>query len=140
MTAAGMRARWLLPPMACTPAYGAPWPWSPTRDRRLDVRGDTACGGVAIEPWTDLVEVHWSTDAEAYVTPVGPRQVGIAVLFSGRGHYDGWLEGFRCWLHACAAFPAPHTSAAPDPYSSRALVGSAVVCCSSAMPPDTSTR
>ena len=31
-------------------------------------------------PWTDLVEVHWSTIGEAYVTPVGPDLVGVAVL------------------------------------------------------------
>jgi len=35
----------------------------------------------AIEPWTDHVEVHWSAGAEAYVTPLGTRQVGVALLF-----------------------------------------------------------
>lgn len=34
----------------------------------------------AVEPWSDLVEVHWSPAAEAYVTPVGERTVGVAVL------------------------------------------------------------
>ncbi|UAJ79628.1 NAD(P)/FAD-dependent oxidoreductase [Leifsonia sp. ZF2019] len=34
----------------------------------------------AVEPWTDLVEVHWSPEAEAYVTPVDARTVGVAVL------------------------------------------------------------
>lgn len=34
----------------------------------------------AIEPWTSLVEVHWSDGAEAYVTPVDDRLVGVAVL------------------------------------------------------------
>lgn len=34
----------------------------------------------AIEPWTDLVEVHWSAAVEAYVTPVDDRTVGVAVL------------------------------------------------------------
>lgn len=33
-----------------------------------------------LAPWTDLVEVHWSPHAEAYVTPVGPDLVGVAVL------------------------------------------------------------
>jgi menaquinone-9 beta-reductase len=33
-----------------------------------------------LEPWTSLVEVHWSPVAEAYVTPVGDRTVGVAVL------------------------------------------------------------
>ena len=34
----------------------------------------------AVEPWTSLVEVHWSDGAEAYVTPVGDHMVGVAVL------------------------------------------------------------
>ena len=33
-----------------------------------------------ITPWTNLVEVHWSKDMEAYVTPVSPNTVGVAVL------------------------------------------------------------
>lgn len=33
-----------------------------------------------VPPWTDLVEVHWSPHAEAYVTPVGPETVGVALL------------------------------------------------------------
>lgn len=48
----------------------------------------------ALEPWADLVEVHWSADAEAYVTPVGDGCVGVAVLFSGRGNYDQLLTRF----------------------------------------------
>lgn len=34
----------------------------------------------AIAPWTDLVEVHWTGDTEAYVTPVAPDVVGIGIL------------------------------------------------------------
>ncbi|MCU0304157.1 MAG: NAD(P)/FAD-dependent oxidoreductase [Thermoanaerobaculales bacterium] len=33
-----------------------------------------------LAPWTDLVEVYWADHAEAYVTPVGPEMVGVAVL------------------------------------------------------------
>jgi flavin-dependent dehydrogenase len=33
-----------------------------------------------MSPWTDLVEVHWSSIGEAYVTPVAPDLVGVAVL------------------------------------------------------------
>lgn len=48
-----------------------------------------------IPPWTDLVEVHWSGRAEAYVTPVGRRTVGVAVLTDQRGRsFDEWLAGF----------------------------------------------
>jgi flavin-dependent dehydrogenase len=48
----------------------------------------------AVEPWTDLVEVHWSATAEAYVTPVSDRCVGVAVLFSGRASYEDLLPRF----------------------------------------------
>jgi flavin-dependent dehydrogenase len=35
-----------------------------------------------LPPWSDLVEVHWADGAEAYVTPVGPDRVGVALLCS----------------------------------------------------------
>jgi len=35
----------------------------------------------AIKPWTDLVEVYWADGCEAYVTPVGPATVGVAILW-----------------------------------------------------------
>ncbi len=38
----------------------------------------------ALAPWTPHVEVHWGPRVEAYVTPVGPGEVGIAVE-GGRG-------------------------------------------------------
>jgi len=48
-----------------------------------------------LEPWTDLVEVHWSGRAEAYVTPVAADVVGIAVLGPGDGRsFDASLEDF----------------------------------------------
>lgn len=47
---------------------------SPAR-RRFGVRRH-----YAVAPWTDLVEVVWTDDAEAYVTPVGSGTVGVAVL------------------------------------------------------------
>ncbi len=33
-----------------------------------------------LPPWGDLVEVHWGREVEAYVTPVAPDLVGIALL------------------------------------------------------------
>lgn len=41
-------------------------------------------------PWTDWVEVHWHDDAEAYVTPLGPEEVGVALLSHGapRGYAE----------------------------------------------------
>lgn len=34
----------------------------------------------AMAPWSDVIEVHWTSDAEIYVTPLGPELVGVAVL------------------------------------------------------------
>ncbi|PWI43005.1 NAD(P)/FAD-dependent oxidoreductase [Streptomyces sp. ICBB 8177] len=48
----------------------------------------------AVAPWTDCVEVHWSHRAEAYVTPVGPRLVGVAVLTCERVPFDEQLARF----------------------------------------------
>jgi len=47
-----------------------------------------------IAPWTDLVEVHWAQASEAYVTPVGPELVGVAVLSSVREPFDQQLAAF----------------------------------------------
>ena len=33
-----------------------------------------------VRPWTDCVEVHWGKEMQAYVTPVGPREVCTAVV------------------------------------------------------------
>lgn len=62
---------------------------SPLRRRAgLDVSGETAPGRfgmrrhLAAAPWSDCVEVHWIDGAEAYVTPVGEGEVGIALLWT----------------------------------------------------------
>jgi len=51
-----------------------------------------------IAPWTDLVEVHLTAEAEAYVTPVAADLVGIALLLPRPGGDD-----FEARL---SAFPA----------------------------------
>lgn len=48
----------------------------------------------ALAPWTDTVEVTWGGSGEAYVTPVGPGTVGVAVLTSARGGLDAQLAAF----------------------------------------------
>ena len=48
-----------------------------------------------VEPWTDLVEVHWTDGSEAYVTPVASQQVGVAVLWhEHKTDFDTLLSGF----------------------------------------------
>jgi flavin-dependent dehydrogenase len=45
-------------------------------------------------PWSDCVEVYWSDDAEAYVTPVADDCVGIAILTSRKGGFDAHFSAF----------------------------------------------
>ncbi|MGI8768113.1 MAG: NAD(P)/FAD-dependent oxidoreductase [Propionibacteriaceae bacterium] len=48
----------------------------------------------AVPAWTDHVEVYWSARSEAYVTPVAPTAVNIAILGSVRGSFDDHLADF----------------------------------------------
>lgn len=48
----------------------------------------------ATAPWTSHVEVHWAADVEAYVTPVGPELVGVAMLTAARGTFEDHLARF----------------------------------------------
>lgn len=56
----------------------------------------------AMTPWTEQVEVHWARDAEAYVTPVAPDLVGVAVLSTTRRSYDDHLAAFPALLERLA--------------------------------------
>ncbi|MER5642100.1 NAD(P)/FAD-dependent oxidoreductase [Kitasatospora sp. NPDC002227] len=47
-----------------------------------------------VAPWTDCVEVHWSPHAEAYVTPVAPDRIGVALLTDRRAPYQDQLAAF----------------------------------------------
>lgn len=91
VTAAGLTARWLV---------AADGLHSPVRrrlglerpDRRPRRYGQRR--HYRVEPWTDHVEVYWSSAGEAYVTPVGDDVVGVAVLSAVRRGYDAHLAGF----------------------------------------------
>lgn len=77
VTAAGLRARYLL---GCDGLHStirrlAQLEQPTMRARRFGLRQH-----FQVAPWTDLIEVHWTPDAEVYVTPVAPDTVGIAVL------------------------------------------------------------
>jgi flavin-dependent dehydrogenase len=49
---------------------------------------------VRTAPWSDYIEVHWAPGAEAYVTPIADDCVGVALLKSRRGGFDGHLAEF----------------------------------------------
>jgi flavin-dependent dehydrogenase len=77
VTAAGVRARWLVAAdglhstvrraVGINAVAGNP--------RRYGVRWH-----FAVPAWSEFVEVHWSPRGEAYVTPVQPDLVGVAIL------------------------------------------------------------
>ncbi|MFF7203076.1 NAD(P)/FAD-dependent oxidoreductase [Streptomyces sp. NPDC008141] len=48
----------------------------------------------AVPPWSAYVEVHWGPHAEAYVTPLGPELVGVALLTAHRAPFDTQLAHF----------------------------------------------
>lgn len=57
-----------------------------------------------VKPWTDHVEVYWSPDAEAYVTPIGDDAVNVAFLWQAA---DSRLPGgSRLVRHLLRGFPA----------------------------------
>ena len=47
-----------------------------------------------IEPWSDLVEVHWCPTAEAYLTPVARDLIGLAILSGQRASFEDQLACF----------------------------------------------
>ncbi|MGB3486360.1 MAG: NAD(P)/FAD-dependent oxidoreductase [Mycobacterium sp.] len=90
VTAAGIRARYLVGAdglhsvvrrsVGIGAAVGSP--------RRVGLRKH-----YRIPVWSDCVEVHWSPYGEAYVTPVEPDLVGVAILSTGRAdlNWFPWL-------------------------------------------------
>lgn len=48
----------------------------------------------ALEPWADVVEVHWSAVGEAYVTPISDHEIGVAVLGPRGWSFDEAIETF----------------------------------------------
>ena len=98
VTAAGVRARWLVAAdglhsavrraVGITAVAGRP--------RRYGVRWH-----FSIPPWSEFVEVHWSPWGEAYVTPVEPDLVGVAIL-SAHPPELAWFPRLAQHLHGAS--------------------------------------
>jgi flavin-dependent dehydrogenase len=85
------------------------------RRRRFGVRRH-----FEIEPWTDLVEVHWGDRCEAYVTPVGECLVGVALLWSGRAsRFDDLLPGFTALKRRLDDAPVASSDRGAGPLEQR---------------------
>lgn len=103
---AGLRARWLVA------ADGLHSPVRRSLGLDRPIRTPPRYGlrrHYAVPPWTSHVEVHWGPDVEAYVTPLGSRLVGVALLTSRRAPYDTQLAGFP----ELAARLPPRTAVTP---------------------------
>ncbi len=53
-----------------------------------------------VQPWSDLIEVHWARHAEVYVTPIADDLVGVAILGGARTDFDETIAGIAP-LAAC---------------------------------------
>ena len=93
----------------------------PARRRRFAARRH-----FGIEPWTDLIEVHWADGAEAYVTPVSDGEVGVALLWAGRAdRFDGLMQRFPILAERFANAPARSSDRGSGPLENRST---AVTC------------
>ncbi|WP_099023582.1 NAD(P)/FAD-dependent oxidoreductase [Mycolicibacterium palauense] len=96
--AAGVRARYLIGAdglhSAVRRAVGIPTVVG--TPRRFGVRRH-----YRIAPWSEFVEVYWSPWGEAYVTPVEPDLVGVAILSRHRPDLD-WFPGLARRLAGAA--------------------------------------
>lgn len=86
------------------------------RPARLRRYGQRVHAGIA--PWTSHVEVHWVRHAEAYVTPVAPDLVGVAVLTSRRAPFAELLAEFPDLRRRLAGGPTTSVQGA-GPLSQR---------------------
>jgi flavin-dependent dehydrogenase len=84
--AAGLRADWLLGAdglhSAVARETGLALP-TPTVRRRFGQRRH-----YAVAPWSEFVEVLWTPAGEFYVTPIGDREIGVALLAARGEHFD----------------------------------------------------
>jgi flavin-dependent dehydrogenase len=98
VTAAGIRAKWLIAAdglhSSVRRAVGINA--VPGTPRRYGVRWH-----YRVPPWSEFVEVHWSRWGEAYVTPVEPDLVGVAILSRHRPEL-GWFPRLANHLHGAS--------------------------------------
>lgn len=96
VSAAGVRARWLVAAdgLHSTVRRAVGIAATAGTPRRYGVRWH-----YRVPAWSEFVEVHWSRWGEAYVTPVEPDLVGVAILSRGRPDL-GWFPGLAARLRA----------------------------------------
>jgi flavin-dependent dehydrogenase len=91
----------------------------PDRRRRHGLRHH-----VSRTPWSPYVEVHWSDVGEAYVTPVGPDLVGVAVLTAHRRPLADLLPAFPLLEERLHGAPAASDVRGAGPLRQRVVARS----------------
>jgi flavin-dependent dehydrogenase len=114
---AGVEARWLL---GCDGLHS-------TVARRTGLAARSRRGprrfGIrrhyALEPWSDLIEVVYADDVEFYVTPVGEREVGVAMLGPMGSRFDECLAGVPSLAGRLAGAPVSSGLRGAGPFRTR---------------------
>ena len=73
-----------------------------------------------IAPWIDTVEVYWADEGEAYVTPVGPEMVGVAMLSRTKPlDFDRELQHFSTLARHLEGGPVASRDRGAGPFGHR---------------------
>ena len=71
-------------------------------------------------PWSSFVEVHWVDGTEAYVTPVGSEEVGVALLSSGEpAGFEDMLNKFPSFRERLDGAPVVSEAKGAGPFRQR---------------------
>ncbi|MDQ4137738.1 MAG: FAD-dependent monooxygenase, partial [Actinomycetota bacterium] len=117
VVAAGVEARWLL---GCDGLHSTVARRSglalPSRrgPRRFGIRRH-----YALEPWSDLIEVIYASEVEFYVTPVGDREVGVAMLGPMGSRFDLALAAVPSLVERLAGASVSSSLRGAGPFRSR---------------------
>jgi len=78
-----------------------------------------------VEPWSDLIEIHWARHAEVYVTPIAADVVGIAILGASKTGFDETIAGIAALAVRLAGAPVASSRRGAGPFRQRAARPSA---------------
>ena len=116
--AAGVEARWLLgcDGLHSTVARRSGLAVPPRRrgPRRFGIRRH-----YVLEPWSDLIEVIYAAEVEFYVTPVGEREVGVAMLGPLGSRFEQCLAAVPSLSERLAGVPVSSALRGAGPFRSR---------------------